>query len=189
MVVTRARLQFRSTPGTSTGRAPAARDQTWPSMRPPLRAAPTAAGVSSEQAYFSAEQPPPPQEARLPASHAYPRRPRHSRRSPPQGPRADRGLRGFERPPLLMLPADNRMRRRQEFTLAVRRGKRAGRPRLVAHLLTINEPDAGGNPLVGFIVSKAVGNAVVRNRVQRRLRHLARDRIDRLPRGSLLVVR
>jgi ribonuclease P protein component len=86
-----------------------------------------------------------------------------------------------------MLPAHNRMRRRQEFTLAVRRGKRAGRPRLVAHLLVADESE--GNPLVGFIVSKAVGNAVVRNRVQRRLRHLARDRVDRLPRGSLLVVR
>jgi ribonuclease P protein component len=97
-----------------------------------------------------------------------------------------------------MLPAHNRMRRRQEFTLAVRRGKRAGRPRLVAHLLVADESAASlpadnlgteGNPLVGFIVSKAVGNAVVRNRVQRRLRHLARDRVDRLPRGSLLVVR
>lgn len=28
---------------------------------------------------------------------------------------------------------------------------------------------------VGFVVSKKVGNAVVRNRVKRRLRHLARD--------------
>jgi ribonuclease P protein component len=80
-----------------------------------------------------------------------------------------------------MLPAHNRMRRRQEFTLAVRRGKRAGRPRLVAHLLVADqvadEVGIEGNPLVGFIVSKAVGNAVVRNRVQRRLRHLARDRV------------
>ncbi|MEO5878220.1 MAG: ribonuclease P protein component, partial [Streptosporangiaceae bacterium] len=65
----------------------------------------------------------------------------------------------------------------------------AGRPRLVAHLLVATDPDPRGNPLVGFIVSKAVGNAVVRNRVQRRLRHLARDRVHRLPRGSLLVVR
>ena len=41
----------------------------------------------------------------------------------------------------------------------------------------------------GFIVSKAVGNAVVRNRVRRRLRHLVRDRLDQLPSGSELVVR
>lgn len=41
----------------------------------------------------------------------------------------------------------------------------------------------------GFVVSKAVGGAVVRNLVKRRLRHLLRDRLDLLPAGSLVVVR
>jgi ribonuclease P protein component len=41
----------------------------------------------------------------------------------------------------------------------------------------------------GFVVSKAVGNAVVRNRVRRRLRHLVRERLAELPPGSTLVVR
>ncbi|GAB1688384.1 hypothetical protein KRM28CT15_01870 [Krasilnikovia sp. M28-CT-15] len=41
----------------------------------------------------------------------------------------------------------------------------------------------------GFVVSKAVGNAVVRNRVRRRLRHLVRPRLDALPPGTLMVVR
>lgn len=41
----------------------------------------------------------------------------------------------------------------------------------------------------GFVVSKAVGNAVVRNRVRRRLRALTRERLAALPAGSTLVVR
>jgi ribonuclease P protein component len=39
------------------------------------------------------------------------------------------------------------------------------------------------------VVSRAVGGAVVRNLVKRRLRHLARARIDALPPGAMLVVR
>lgn len=94
-----------------------------------------------------------------------------------------------------MLPSDHRMRRGHEFTLAVRRGHRAGRPRLVGHLLPRADPRDDAHPVgetparVGFIVAKTVGNAVVRNRVRRRLRHLMALHLDRLPQGSLLVVR
>jgi len=42
---------------------------------------------------------------------------------------------------------------------------------------------------VGFVVSKAVGGAVVRNQVKRRLRHLARERLESLPGSAVLVVR
>jgi len=42
---------------------------------------------------------------------------------------------------------------------------------------------------VGFVVSKGVGNSVVRHRVSRKLRHLVRDRLTTLPPGSSLVVR
>ncbi|MGV9302701.1 ribonuclease P protein component [Nonomuraea sp. NPDC004354] len=85
-----------------------------------------------------------------------------------------------------MLSRESRMRRGEDFSTAVKRGARAGRPTLVLHL-KLTEEDRP--PMVGFVVSKAVGGAVVRNKVKRRLRHLVRDRIVRLPRGSLLVVR
>ena len=39
------------------------------------------------------------------------------------------------------------------------------------------------------MVSKAVGPAVVRNRVKRRLRHLARESLTELPGSAVLVVR
>jgi ribonuclease P protein component len=42
---------------------------------------------------------------------------------------------------------------------------------------------------VGFVVSKAVGNAVARNLVKRRLRHLAREHLTALPGSAVLVVR
>ena len=51
------------------------------------------------------------------------------------------------------------------------------------------EPSADRDAVVGFVVSKAVGGAVVRNQVKRRLRHLARERLTSLPGGAVLVVR
>jgi ribonuclease P protein component len=42
---------------------------------------------------------------------------------------------------------------------------------------------------VGLVVSKAVGNAVVRNRVKRRLRHQAAPLVGTLPAGTSVVVR
>ncbi len=47
----------------------------------------------------------------------------------------------------------------------------------------------GGDPLVGFVVGRAVGGSVQRHRVTRQLRHLVRARLDRLPGGSRTVVR
>jgi len=96
-----------------------------------------------------------------------------------------------------VLPAPARLRRREDFALAVRRGRRAGRGTLVVHYLSPDElfPDqtvaADRLPVAraGFVVGRAVGNSVVRHRTVRRLRHLVRDRLDRLPPGSLLVVR
>jgi ribonuclease P protein component len=95
-----------------------------------------------------------------------------------------------------VLPTENRLRRREDFAAAVRRGRRAGRPLLVVHLRSNSsstDPHGAGGEApparAGFVVSKAVGNAVVRNRVKRRLRHLMRERLTRLPAGSLVVVR
>ena len=87
-----------------------------------------------------------------------------------------------------MLPAESRMRDSAEFELAVRRGRRAGRALLTGYLLVREDSEAQA-PLVGFVVSKAVGNAVVRNKVRRRLRSVVRGYLPALPGGSLLVVR
>jgi ribonuclease P protein component len=91
-----------------------------------------------------------------------------------------------------VLPAAARLRRRGDFTLVVRRGRRAGRGTLVAHYLRPDPTDVSDVTVparAGFVVGRAVGGSVVRHRVVRRLRHLVRDRLDRLPAGSRLVVR
>jgi ribonuclease P protein component len=80
------------------------------------------------------------------------------------------------------------MRRSAEFSLAVRSGARAGRPTIVGHLL-VDQDRSCDPPKIGFVVSRAVGSAVVRNRVRRRLRELMRGYLQSLPGGSLLVVR
>ncbi len=85
-----------------------------------------------------------------------------------------------------MLPRQSRIRRPQEFQLVKRTGRRAGGRTLSAHLVVV----PGGEPAkVGFVVSRAVGPAVVRNRVKRRLRELMRVRLASLPGGCMLVVR
>ena len=89
-----------------------------------------------------------------------------------------------------MLPARHRLRERADFTTAVRGpgASRAGGRLIVVHA---NRTDARAElpPRVGFVVSKAVGNAVVRNRTKRRLRASVATRLDGIPAGYDLVVR
>jgi ribonuclease P protein component len=57
----------------------------------------------------------------------------------------------------------------------------------------VTDPPADGpspdDVRVGLIVGRNVGNAVVRNTVRRRLRHLTAERLGRLPAGTRLVIR
>lgn len=76
-----------------------------------------------------------------------------------------------------MLPEPYRLHHHADFSRTVRRGHRIGRRDLVVHAIV---PEAApeyslervGGPRFGLIVNKAVGNAVVRHRVSRRLRHV-----------------
>ena len=88
-----------------------------------------------------------------------------------------------------MLPAAHRLRRRDDFTSAVRSGQRVSRPTIVVHYLNHCAEGDPTVPRVGFAVSRAVGNAVTRNAVRRRLREVVRSVLHRLPHGSVLVVR
>ncbi|WP_433012871.1 ribonuclease P protein component [Kribbella sp. CA-294648] len=88
-----------------------------------------------------------------------------------------------------MLPASNRLRRSDDFRRAVRSGRRAGRRAVVVHHLSPGPGSSAEPARVGFVVNKAVGNAVLRNRVHRRLRAVMAAQLPGLPAGSLTVVR
>jgi ribonuclease P protein component len=87
-----------------------------------------------------------------------------------------------------VLAAAHRLRRSTDFAAAVRGGRRSGRGTVVVHLLA-GEASVDEPARAGFVVSKAVGGAVTRNKVRRRLRHLVRPRLAGLPPGARLVVR
>lgn len=107
-----------------------------------------------------------------------------------------------------MLPRSLRMLTSTDFRTTIRHGRRIGGKTMVMHTYRPSgvQADAGRSvaPVarapqlakpsvqVGFVVSKAVGNAVVRNRVKRRLRHLVAAALSSppdVPRGTSIVIR
>ena len=60
---------------------------------------------------------------------------------------------------------------------------------MVVHALTPDVPTLDTPSKVGFVVSKAVGNSVVRHRVYRRLRHVVKPHLGSMPPGTNVVVR
>jgi ribonuclease P protein component len=73
-----------------------------------------------------------------------------------------------------------------DYKRVVRRGRRVAAVNSVTYQLM--NPN-GGSPRFGFIVAKTVGNAVVRNRVRRRLKAAAFSIASSLPEGSETVFR
>lgn len=81
------------------------------------------------------------------------------------------------------------MRRSTDFGFTVSRGVRAAQPDLVLHAVQAASSDDSVDPTIGLVVGKSVGNAVVRHRVSRRLRHCARNLIPELRAGDRIVIR
>jgi ribonuclease P protein component len=81
------------------------------------------------------------------------------------------------------------MRRSTEFDATVKYGRRAAQPDVVVHVRRTDDRGAAPAPRVGVVVGKAVGSAVERHRVARRLRHVARAVLGDLQESDQIVIR
>lgn len=78
----------------------------------------------------------------------------------------------------------NRVKKRRDFTRVYQRGKSAAAKDLVLCWRKTGLPDHR----VGFTVSKKVGNAVIRNKVRRRLKEIARLRPELFVAGRDYII-
>lgn len=84
-----------------------------------------------------------------------------------------------------MLAAGQRLRRSDDFRVVMRRGGKAGTQSVVVYLAQTGNAKS----IAGFAVSRAVGGAVTRNLIKRRLRSIMADLLPALPAGTGVVVR
>lgn len=87
-------------------------------------------------------------------------------------------------------PKAVRILRRSDFRKVYDEGTRFSCQYFAAFCLKRTDPEVGPGvgPKVGFTVTKALGNAVVRNRMKRRLREAARLHLGGLPAPWMVVL-
>jgi ribonuclease P protein component len=112
----------------------------------------------SDEAHLSAEQPGPQAAPRVPLPHGDGRRPQGAERAAQPRPQEAQRL--------------TILKKRADF-LAANGGRRAATPGFI--LLVRDRRDSDPLVRVGFTVTKKIGGAVVRNRMKRRFRALARE--------------
>ena len=86
----------------------------------------------------------------------------------------------------------HRLSRSRDFDAVYRHGRSVSTRYLVLYWFERSDEELSGEgPRLGLAVPKAVGTAVVRNRIKRRLRELFRARSEQVPQGHdyVLVVR
>jgi ribonuclease P protein component len=80
----------------------------------------------------------------------------------------------------------NRLVTAEDYRNTVRRGRRTGTGNTVVYVI---QRHGAASPRFGFIVSKAVGNAVTRNLIRRRLKSVCRSIMNSVPPDADVVIR
>ena len=81
----------------------------------------------------------------------------------------------------------HRLSRSRDFDAVYRQGRSVSTRSLTLHWFT-REDDADGTARVGLAIPRAVGSAVVRNRLKRQLRAVWSELADEAPRGCDYVL-
>jgi ribonuclease P protein component len=86
---------------------------------------------------------------------------------------------------------ENRLTRREDFNKVYRYGKSAANHQFVVYVMNRHSASAGDGFRLGISVSKKVGNAVVRNRLRRRIKEIVRLNREKLvlKKDFILIVR
>ena len=86
-----------------------------------------------------------------------------------------------------MLPKINRLTSSKDFQNITKTGVRVYSDAAVVYALA--NPTSQKNAQVGFIVSKLVGNSVVRHKVSRHIRNVVKDLLETIPGNIQIVIR
>ena len=86
-----------------------------------------------------------------------------------------------------MLPKQNRLTSTKDFQNVTKTGVRVYSD--VAVIYALANPTSQKNSQVGLIVSKVVGNSVVRHKVSRHIRSVVKDLLETIPGNIQIVIR
>ena len=83
-----------------------------------------------------------------------------------------------------MLNAKNRLKKRKEFGYIYKKGTKV----YGQHLCIFFVPSKISTPKIGISVANKVGNAVVRNKLKRQIRHIMREFVPKIRNVNLIIM-